>query len=128
MTDAATFQTTIAGVRVSTTHLYSKYLDFDRVINLVVRAMRSGVPNDEGEIEFRYTSAVRNTTPYRVVKFKPHWTPGQWLEVVDYPNGKHGGLITVEFENFYRFEVQPDIRKEKQSGVMYEVSPPKGYK
>jgi len=126
MTNTATFNKTIKGVRVRTTHLYSKYLTYDKIVSLIVRAMRHGVVED-GVIEYRYTSQVKGTDPYRKLRFKRHWTPGQWLEVVDVPASKSSGFVTVEFENYHLFEEQERVVFDSKTGMHYSISKPEGW-
>lgn len=129
MATAKTFQNTIAGVVVKSTPLYARWLNFDRVIKYVVEAVNyDPEPDENGIVTYRYTSAVKTTSPYRVMLFRPHQTPNQMLYITDLPATSGGiGLVTVTFENFYLFPELEQVKKDKASGAMYTVEKPRGW-
>lgn len=129
MVKASTYQSTIAGVVVKTTHLYSRWLNFDRVIKYVVEAVNEDLtPDENGLIVYRYKSKVNITSPYRVMMLKPHFAPHQWLYITDLPaTAGGGGLVTVRFENWYLFEQRAKLKRDKLTGMLFASEPPKGW-
>lgn len=134
MANAKTFQTTLKGVRLRSTPQYAKLMNFDRVIDLVVGAIRAADKDrahrtDDGKIEWKYTARVKSTMPYRTLRVNPHWTPGTVLNVVDTPAGGHSGLVTLEFENYHLIEGVTLKTARARGGIkmLYQSLPPSGW-
>jgi len=101
MASSKTFRNTISGVRLRTDYRYSKRMNFDRVIELIVQALKHTDWSQGERKEYRYRANIKSGNPFRTIKFVASWTPGNWLDVVDVPRGGSNDYVTVELPNPY---------------------------
>lgn len=119
----------VAGVEVSSGHLYGQWLTFDKIVSIINDALNSVEPDHEGNIVFKYESRVKTTTPYRTLTIEqPRYVPDRWYVVKDTGHNSFGGLEVIRFVNIHKMSEQPRIHRDKKTGLMFEIVKPKGWK
>ncbi|MBI1278203.1 MAG: hypothetical protein GC179_08755 [Anaerolineaceae bacterium] len=119
----------IGGVVLSTTHQYHRHMTFSKIAELLAKASDKGITDSEGVTHYQYTAHSRHTNPYRTLRGKIHNTPGQWLEIHDFPAGGHTGLVEVKYANPYLNYSgdNEELHYNKELGVWFSSSKPRGW-